>query len=116
MPRTRRGCKPMLGYRTKTEAAYALFSQGLTLSEIAERMGDGSDNKTIDALIYHACKSHPERFAVAHVPITETVLSMLRPAAAKRGVDAETLAARLVWQVIAGGLVDAVLDDGGENG
>lgn len=117
MTRTRRGRKPCLGYRTKTEAAYALFSQGLTLAQIAERMADGTDAKAVDALLYMAFKKRPECFSVAHVPITGATFERLRPFAAKRGVDAETLAVRLISQCIEGGLVDAVLDDdGGENG
>lgn len=113
-PRTRRGCKPCLGYRTKTEAAYALLSQGLTYRQVAERMGRDTTVDQVDALIYAARRMHPDRFQVALVPVTEAVLSHLRPFAAKRGMDAETLAARLIWQVIDGGIVEAVLDDRGD--
>lgn len=110
IPRTRRGCKPCLGYRTKTEAAYALFSQGLSLREIAQRMGGDTTTKQVDSLLYVACKKVGE-FAVAHVPVTEAVLSKLRPFAARRSMDAETLAVRLLSRCIEDGLVEAVLDD-----
>lgn len=105
--------EPIMGYRTKTEAVHAMRSSGMMPRHIAEalQMTKGQ----VKALIWHAQKNRPDRFAIATLEMPEQVLVQLRPFAAKRNMDGETLAVRLLARCIEDGLVDAVLDDqGGE--
>lgn len=106
--------QPVMGYRSKTEAVFALRRQNLTTRQIAERLGITPNNVT--ALEGSATRS--ER-AEKHSVLTDTrfpqqVRTLLRPHALRRAVSVDRLIGDIVAAVAEGDLVDAVLDDGGE--
>ena len=113
----RRHREPVLGYRNKTEAVFGLHAKGLTTPQIAKAIGGNTSKAIVKALLWHAKRRKAERYRMATIEIPEATLAPLRPHAQRRGLEAETLAIRLIAQCIEGDLVDAVLDDdGGENG
>lgn len=105
--------EPVLGYKNKTEAVHALRSRGMMPRHIAAELN--TTKEAVKALIWHAKKNRPEYYAMAQIEISEQVLAKLRPFAAKRNMDGETLAVRLLSRCIEDGLVEAVLDDDGDD-
>lgn len=107
---------PCLGYASRTDAVMGLRKQGRTTREIAAAIG--VEMKTVTALEHSAGRSkrrlRPAEEMGRTVLFPAEVLDRLHPAAAARGVHVNALARRIVEEVVDGGLVDAVLDDGGE--
>lgn len=106
--------QPILGYRSKTEAVFALRRQNLSTRQIALKLG--IEPKNVTALEGSAFRS--ER-AEKHGIITHSVFPLevrqaLRPHAMKRATTVDRLIGDLVAAIAEGNLVDAVLDDGGE--
>ncbi len=106
---------PTLGYPTRTAACVALEAEGLTSAQIGARVGIPAT--TVAALLCSArrfsdARSAPDACKSVHFPIR--LLQQLQPAARKRRVSRETLAWMIVERVAEDDLIDAVLDDGGE--
>jgi hypothetical protein len=109
----RRERTPVLGYRNKTEAVFGLHARGMTTRQIAEALGRDTTIDLVKALLWHAKRRKAERYAVVPIEFSAQMLLPLRPHAAKRGIDAESLVRRIIAKIVDGGdLVDAVLDDG----
>ena len=109
--------KPTLGYPSRTEAVLALRLQGLTTKTIAGRL-DMSES-TVTALEHSAgrAKARPPRPAEINgrtVLFPRDILDRLGPHAAKRCVHPNTLARLIVETAVDEGLIDSILDDGGE--
>lgn len=106
--------KPTIGYRTRTEAIFALRGQGLTDRTIAERLGISTG--TISALEHSAAraKSRAKRPAEEHgrtIVFQVDVLDRLAPHAAKRGITVNSLVRKLIDTIADECLVDSVMDD-----
>jgi len=95
---------PCLGYRSRTAAALALRAEGLTMKQIAARIG--ISEKDTHALIL---SSH--RRADCRVTLTADQIERLKPHADKRDVTGKELARQIIETVIAENMIDAVLDD-----
>lgn len=106
---------PCLGYRSRTEAVFALRSQGLPTQEIARRVG--IEPKTVTALEASQNRKDATRIQPTALPSWNTVaidadtLRALRPHAARRGITVTTLARNLLIVLADDDLVDALLDD-----
>lgn len=103
---------PTLGYPSRTDAVMALSDQGVRDGEIAARIG--ISGSSVAALRCSARRRGQERrpadtMRTVHVPVG--LLQRLAPAARKRGLNRETLAALIVEFVVEHDLVDAVMDD-----
>lgn len=97
--------KPVAGYRSMTEAFLAFDAQGLTSTEIAAELGVTVNRVST---LRSGCKKLKKLKLVALPPAT---LAGLGPHAARRGMQAVDLAARIVEVTLAEGLIDSVLDD-----
>lgn len=107
---------PTLGYPTRTAACAALEAEGLTSAQIGARIGIPATD--VSALLCYSRGRSPDASiadeAGKPVRMPAGLLRRLQPAARKRGVSNETLAWMIVDAVVEDGLIDAVLDDGGE--
>lgn len=108
------GAKPTLGYPSRTDAVLALRKQGRSTPDIAIALG--VEVKTVSALEHSAGRGRraprPAEQLGRTILFPVDVLDALGPYAARRGVHPNALARRIVEEVVDGGLVDAVLDDG----
>lgn len=106
--------KPTLGFPSRTAAAIALHSAGLSNREIADRMG--IEQKNVYSLL--AGKGAQKRATRPAEQLGRTVLFpndilvRLGPAAHARGITVNELARRLVETAVDDGLIDGILDDG----
>lgn len=112
---------PTLGYPSKTAATIALKKQGLPLSEIAQRVGISTKNArdllyqySDRAGVHKARRQRTWEHMVRNVCIERDILDVLKPQADKRGIHVNELVRRLITAIADDGLVDSVLDDGGE--
>lgn len=106
--------KPALGYPSRTDAILALGQSGFDDAEIAERIG-----MTLSTL--RSARSIGRRAAARRdgagpgartVALPVDTLRDLHPHAERRGLNVNALVLRLLDQLVADELVDAVLDDG----
>lgn len=109
--------KRTLGFASRTEAVLNLRADGLSTRQIADRIG--IEEKTVTALEHSAgrAKVRPARPAEINgrtILFPRDVLDRLAPHAAKRGIHPNSLARMIVKIVVDEGLVDSILDDGGE--
>lgn len=112
--------KPTLGYPTRSAAVLSLLSEGLTTRDIAARLSIST--ATVSALAISARRARddgrrqkrPSEALARTVVITTDVLSALRPHAAKRDITVNALVRRLIETIADEGMVDAILDDGGD--
>jgi FixJ family two-component response regulator len=106
--------KPTAGFATRTEAVLALRAAGRNTRQIAEDLG--IEPKTVSALEVSAIRAikrlrDPGVLDGRLALLPADILSQMRRASAKRGMAPHELAVRIVRVVVAGGLIDAVLDD-----
>jgi hypothetical protein len=108
--------QPTLGYRSRTDAVLALRNQGLSTREIGDCIGISA--AAVTALEHSAGRG---RRRLGGEPQSRTVLfpldvlAALGPHAARRGMHPNSLARLVVEIVVADGLIDSVLDDGGDD-
>lgn len=102
---------PVLGYPTKSEAAWALWRQGLRQGAIAEQLG--VKENTVGNLIRHgrALSRKTKSFRKTD-SLDGKTRYRLQAAAQKRGIDTRTLVNRLLTALAHDKLLDAILDDG----
>ena len=101
---------PTLGYPSRTAAVMALLDQGLTIEEIAERIGISVHN--VQNLIYYRQKIPRQKDGQAiAIRLNERLNSALAELATRRGVQPAEIATKILSTVIEEDLVDAVLDD-----
>lgn len=107
------GPKPTLEFATRTEAVLALRAAGNTTRQIADRLE--IEPKTVSALECSAVRTAKRRVPGAingrAVVIPVDLMSRMRRAAGRRGLEPHELALLIVRTVVAGDLIDAVLDD-----
>lgn len=107
--------KPTLGFATRTEAVLALRAGGKSTKEIASAVG--IEPQTVSALEVSALRSAArlrnaaEAFDGRAVLLPADILSRMRRAAAKRGMEPHELAVRIIRAVVLEGMIDAVIDD-----
>lgn len=109
--------KPTLGYQSRTDAVLALRAKGCTTSQIAESIG--IPENTVTALEHSAgrAKVRPARPAEINgrtILFPKDVLDRLGPHAARRCIHPNSLARMIVEIAVDEGLIDSILDDGGE--
>lgn len=106
---------PTMGFRTRTEAALHLKSQGLGPTEIGRRLGISAG--AAGALTSSVTRTRqPRSVREPRTLRTDAQFDMstrqkLRPFAARRGISLEALILQIVDTVAEEGLVDAILDD-----
>jgi len=101
----------------KSAAILTLARKGLRIAEIAALVG--STPNAVHARISQLRREghnipHLLGAGVFNVPVPDDVLGALDYEATARGVSHRVLAGRILTAVLTEGLVDAVLDDGGE--
>lgn len=101
---------PVAGYQSKSEAVMALSAQGLGPTEIAKRLGISQSSAS--ALRCKLAKAEPAGGQMIKIP--HRTLQAYRAAASARGIGAADLVRRLLALVAADGLIEAILDDGGD--
>lgn len=107
--------QPILGYRSKSEAATAMKNDGVPTHIIAERLG--IESRAVAALTTSRTRTLERR--VTSYPVDRAVviskdrLSRLESHAKKRGIPAVDVAKRIIDIVIDDDIVDNVLDDMG---
>lgn len=109
--------KRTLGFASRTEAVLALRADGLSTRQIADRIG--IEEKTVTALEHSAGRAkvrpaRPTEINGRTILFPRDVLDRLAPHAAKRCIHPNSLARMIVEIAVAEGLVDSILDDGGE--
>ncbi len=92
--------KPTLGFSTRGEAVMALAGEGLSISEIARRVG--TNRKAVSCLLRHVRRKH------GYQGYYRTEFTV---AAKARGITVQELELRLLDIIARHGLVDAILDD-----
>ena len=95
-----RGGKPTLGYPTRYQAIMALADEGLTIPQIAERIG--SNRRAVSCLIRYV--RNKNGFQGYH----RTAFTV---AAKRRGITVNELEAYILDVVARENLFDAILDD-----
>ncbi len=95
-----RGCIPTLGYPSRREAILALAGEGLTIAEIASRVG--ASRKAVSNQLCHV------RGKRGYQSYYRIVLAV---AAKARGITVQELELRLLDVIARHDLVDAIMDD-----
>ena len=108
------GAIPTLGYPSRTEAVLALRRQGLSITDIAGRIGIPAQHA--GALLSSAKRTARYRVKVDRVDLITSAVSRgmierLKPHAELRRCDVGRLIERILETVVEQDLVDAVLDD-----
>lgn len=104
--------RPMLGYPSTAEAALALSDEGLSTTEIAERLGDDLKATDVNSILRHAKRTNNHRVAKGRITIIPAdAFRALAPQAHKRGVSVGDLIIKIIGHITEDGMVDAVLDD-----
>lgn len=107
--------KPTLGFATRTEAVLALRAGGKTTRQIADAIG--IEPQTVSALEVSALRSAArlrnaaQAFDGRAVLLPTDILSRMRRASAKRGMEPHELAIRIIRTVVMENMIDAVIDD-----
>ncbi len=102
---------PVLGYPTKSEAAWALWKQGLRQSAIAEQLG--VKENSVGNLIRHGRALGRANKSFRKTDSLDGVTRRrIAAAAEERGLDTRTLVNRLLKALAKDRLFDAILDDG----
>lgn len=103
------GAIPTLGYPTRYEAAAALRSEGLTVKQIAEKIG--TSERAVDQLLAYARRGRSKRETERICVPTATLVALAEPAK-RRGMRPADLARRILAIVAEDGITGAILDDG----
>ncbi len=106
---------PTLGYPSLTAAVDALKQQGFPPRAIAAQIG--CEIAKVTSVLKNARERErlrkPAPGAAATVTLPPDLVAALRPHAEVRGMPPAELARKIVEEAVKGGLIDAVLDDGG---
>ncbi|MEZ5752844.1 MAG: hypothetical protein R3D60_13065 [Paracoccaceae bacterium] len=109
--------KPVLGYRSMSAAVLALSGAGLSVAEITKRINAAQPDRPVTAQKVSRVK-HVARHRAGPTKITlrlsKNAAFALAKAARARGEQQRELAERLLEAVMADGLINAILDDGGD--
>jgi len=108
---------PILGHPTRSAAMRALFDAGLTTGQIALRLTEADPSRPASMQsVANALGQMRAKGAVlpVQVRLSSEDAEVLIEAAGARGLRADQLAARLLQLVLRDGLIDAILDDGGD--
>jgi transcriptional regulator with XRE-family HTH domain len=101
--------RPTLGHPSRTAAVLALSAEGLSVKEIAEKLGVSVSD--ISAL---KCMRRTASWLVnggKHVRVSAKVIAGLELHAAKREITVASLIQKLLETIVEAQLVDSVLDD-----
>lgn len=102
---------PTLGYPTRQEAVEALQAKGLTVGQIAKRIG--MTPETVRVTLCHI-KYGRKRAEMRPVLVHSKTMDQLHDEAAARGLNVPELIRLLLGSIIAGDLFNAILDDAEE--